>query len=322
MNKEDLRIVFMGTPEFATAPLKALLDAGYSVVAAVTAPDKKAGRGQQIRFSPVKEFCLGRGVPVMQPEKLKADEFLNELASYRANLFIVVAFRMLPEKVWAMPELGTFNLHASLLPQYRGAAPINYAIINGETKTGLTTFFLEQEIDTGNILLTKELEIGEEDDFGSLHDRMMLEGAELVLQTVKLIQDERVETIQQDLLASTLDSLKPAPKIFPADCKINWNRSCMEIHNLIRGLSPFPAAWTILKNDQEDRILKVYKSRVELIPHDIACGTLLRMKPAGMKVACSDGFIHLIELQQSGKKRMPAQDFLAGFKDLESWHLE
>jgi len=322
MKSEKLRIVYMGTPDFATAPLKALVEQGYEIAGVVTGPDKKAGRGQQIRYSPVKEFALECDLPLLQPEKLKSDDFLLDLAELQANLFIVVAFRMLPEAVWSMPKLGTFNLHASLLPQYRGAAPINHAIINGETKTGLTTFFLDKEIDTGRIIFSQEMEILAEDDFGSLHDRMMEEGAKLVLKTVQSIENGIVTSISQDALLSDKSSLRHAPKIFPNDCKINWNQPAGQIHNLIRGLSPFPAAWTILRKGDEEKSMKIYKTRLEIVPHDFRPGSLIKPKNKELKVACQDGFLHLLEIQQSGKKRMKVQDFLAGFQEIEYWMAE
>lgn len=312
----------MGTPDFATAPLKALIEHGYEIAGVVTAPDKKAGRGQQIRYSPVKELALEFDLPLLQPEKLKSEDFLRDLSELNANLFIVVAFRMLPESVWSMPALGTFNLHASLLPQYRGAAPINHAIINGERKTGLTTFFLDKEIDTGRIIFSREMEILAEDDFGSLHDRMMAEGAKLVVETVQCIENGKVTSTSQEAFISAQTVLNHAPKIFPNDCKINWNRPAEQIHNLIRGLSPFPAAWTILRKGDEERSIKIYKSRFEVNAHEFRPGSFIRLKNKELKVACGDGFVHLIELQQSGKKRMKVQDFLAGFQEIEYWMAE
>lgn len=295
MGASQLRIVYLGTPDFAVAGLDALVENGYNIVAVVTMPDKPAGRGHQMQFSPVKQYALSKGIPVLQPEKLKAPEFVEELRSYHADLQIVTAFRMLPEVVWAMPRLGTFNVHGSLLPQYRGAAPINWAVMNGEKQTGLTTFMLKQEIDTGNMILQQAIDIADDEDVGSVHDRLMEMSREMVLKTVRLIEDcdregKPVPTVPQPELAD----LKPAPKIFKEDCQIDFTKSAREIYNFVRGLSPYPAA-----RMGETKVFKVAISNVaEQKGHII--------KP------CADGYIDILELQAPGKKRMDARSFLNG----------
>ncbi len=295
MGSSQLRIVYLGTPDFAVAGLDALVENGYNIVAVVTMPDKPAGRGHQMQFSPVKQYALSKGIPVLQPEKLKAPEFVEELRSYHADLQIVTAFRMLPEVVWAMPRLGTFNVHGSLLPQYRGAAPINWAVMNGEKQTGLTTFMLKQEIDTGNMILQQAIDIADDEDVGSVHDRLMELSREMVLKTVRLIEDcdyegKPVPTVPQPELAD----LKPAPKIFKEDCQIDFTKSAQEIYNFVRGLSPYPAA-----RMGETKVFKVAISNVaEQKGHII--------KP------CADGYIDILELQAPGKKRMDARAFLNG----------
>lgn len=295
MGASQLRIVYLGTPDFAVAGLDALVENGYNIVAVVTMPDKPAGRGHQMQFSPVKQYALSKGIPVLQPEKLKAPEFVEELRSYHADLQIVTAFRMLPEVVWAMPRLGTFNVHGSLLPQYRGAAPINWAVMNGEKQTGLTTFMLKQEIDTGNMILQQAIDIADDEDVGSVHDRLMELSREMVLKTVRLIEDcdregKPVPTVPQPELAN----LKPAPKIFKEDCQIDFTKSAQEIYNFVRGLSPYPAA-----RMGETKVFKVAISNVaEQKGHII--------KP------CADGYIDILELQAPGKKRMDARAFLNG----------
>lgn len=295
MGSSQLRIVYLGTPDFAVAGLDALVENGYNIVAVVTMPDKPAGRGHQMQFSPVKQYALSKGIPVLQPEKLKAPEFVEELRSYHADLQIVTAFRMLPEVVWAMPRLGTFNVHGSLLPQYRGAAPINWAVMNGEKQTGLTTFMLKQEIDTGNMILQQAIDIADDEDVGSVHDRLMELSREMVLKTVRLIEDcdregKPVPTVPQPELAD----LKPAPKIFKEDCQIDFTKSAQEIYNFVRGLSPYPAA-----RMGETKVFKVAISNVaEQKGHII--------KP------CADGYIDILELQAPGKKRMDARSYING----------
>ncbi len=295
MGASQLRIIYLGTPDFAVAGLDALVENGYNIVAVVTMPDKPAGRGHQMQFSPVKQYALSKGISVLQPEKLKAPEFVEELRSYHADLQIVTAFRMLPEVVWAMPRLGTFNVHGSLLPQYRGAAPINWAVMNGEKQTGLTTFMLKQEIDTGNMILQQAIDIADDEDVGSVHDRLMEMSREMVLKTVRLIEEcdregKPVPTVPQPELAD----LKPAPKIFKEDCQIDFTKSAREIYNFVRGLSPYPAA-----RMGETKVFKVAISNVaEQKGHII--------KP------CADGYIDILELQAPGKKRMDARAFLNG----------
>ena len=311
MDKQSIRIIYMGTPDFAVESLRALVDGGYNVVAVVTMPDKPAGRGHQLQYSAVKQYALSVGLPILQPERLKDESFLQQLRSYNADLQIVVAFRMLPQVVWNMPRLGTFNLHASLLPQYRGAAPINWAVMNGEKETGATTFMLQHEIDTGNIILQERISIADDENVGSVHDRLMTMGAGLVTRTVDLIIDSEnnsqpVPTIPQD------DSLqlKAAPKIFKDTCAIDFSRSALQVYNHIRGLSPYPAAWIsempsshpladVLKG------AKVYK----------AATTLLSEQKGHIIVPCAEGYIDLLELQLPGKKRMDAPALLNGLKN-------
>jgi len=312
MNKEDFRIVFMGTPEFAVASLRALVEGGFNVVGVITAADKAAGRGKKIRYSAIKEYAIANNLKLLQPEKFKNETFLSELRSLKADLQIVVAFRMLPDLVWDMPPKGTFNLHASLLPQYRGAAPINHAIINGETKTGLTTFFLDKEIDTGRIIKQVELNIADNENAGQLHDRMMLAGADLVLETVKLIVEDKGISKDQSVFIKKGELLKPAPKIFKEDCAINWKKPAEEIYNFIKGLSPFPGAFTTLISTDSKRIyIKVYSSSIEKAKHNHKTGVVI-LEKGQMKIAVNDAFIQLLDIQQSGKRRMHITDFLRG----------
>jgi len=304
----------MGTPEFAVASLRALVETGFNIVAVITAPDKPAGRGMKLTESAVKKYAQERGLTILQPEKLKNPEFLAELQALRADLQIVVAFRMLPEVVWKMPPFGTINLHGSLLPQYRGAAPINWAIINGEKETGVTTFKLKQEIDTGDILLQEKILIGENDNAGQLHDIMKEIGANLLVATVRGIEDGSLqETAQAQALEQFSGELKHAPKLFTEDCVINWNASCDGIYNLIRGLSPNPGAITKL----EGKILKIYQSSKEQTNPAIATGQHLTDGRTFLKYACNDGYIHLKEVQLEGKKRIGIADFLRGYRFLQ-----
>jgi len=303
----------MGTPDFAVASLKALIDAGENVVAVVTAPDKPAGRGQKLHQSAVKQFAVENNLPVLQPEKLRSPEFIEELRSYQADLQVVVAFRMLPEIVWDMPKNGTVNVHGSLLPNYRGAAPINHAVINGEKKTGVTTFLLQHEIDTGNILLADEVEIKETDDAGTVHDKLMNLGAALIVKTVAAIKQGTVSPIPQSGLIKESE-IKHAPKIFKEDCQIDWDRDNSTIYNFIRGLSPYPTAFTHLDN----KVLKVYKTEKELVPHSYEAGSFISDGKTYLKVATLDGFIKLREIQIEGKKRMDVADFLRGYKSGET----
>lgn len=299
----SLRIVFLGTPEFAKASLQALVEADCQIVGVITAPDKPAGRGMKLQQSAVKEYALSQGLNVLQPEKLKNPAFLEELKKLNADLQIVVAFRMLPEVVWNMPPLGTVNLHASLLPDYRGAAPINWAVINGEKVTGVTTFKLQHEIDTGNILLQEKMSINEEETAGSLHDRMMITGAQLIVETVKQLADGSIEEKPQELKADA----KHAPKIFTDTCKIDWSLTAQEIHNHIRGLSPYPAAFTHI----QEKLFKIYASSYELSVHSDQPGSY-SLKDGRLAFACADGYVYPNIVQLEGKKRMPVDDFLRG----------
>jgi methionyl-tRNA formyltransferase len=305
---QDLKIVFMGTPEFAVESLKALIEAGTNIVGVVTTPDKPAGRGRKLTPSPVKKYASEKSLKVLQPEKLKDPEFLRQLESLQADIQVVVAFRMLPEVVWNMPPRGTFNLHASLLPEYRGAAPINWAIINGEEKTGVTTFFLKHEIDTGDIIFQEEIPILPDDNAGSVHDKLMVLGAKLVVKTVNAIANQNISPKPQPHKQG-----KPAPKIFKEDCKIDWYRDCETVHNKIRGLSPYPAAWTELSapDEEENKILKIFKTEKSgssgLNPGDIYCD--------GKKIILAgtrDGDLKIKELQLAGKRRMTTEEFLKG----------
>jgi methionyl-tRNA formyltransferase len=306
----DLRIVFMGTPEFAVAPLDALVKAGFNIAGVITAPDKPAGRGMQLQQSAVKKYAVEHGLNVLQPEKLKNPQFLEELKALQADLQVVVAFRMLPEAVWNMPPLGTINLHASLLPQYRGAAPINWAVINGERETGVTTFKLQHEIDTGNILLQEKLAIGDEETTGELHDRMKELGAALVVKTVSGLAEGSLQETPQTALAGNETPLKTAPKIFTETCKIDWTKPADDIFNLIRGLSPYPAAFTYL----DGKLLKIYKAAKEGPTPALAAGEHETDGKTYLKFAAADGYISIKELQLEGKKKMNVADFLRGYK--------
>jgi len=313
----------MGTPDFAVEPLRSIIDAGYKVLAVITAPDKPAGRGQKIHMSPVKEYALKRDLKVLQPVNLKDPGFIAGLKSLDSNLMVVVAFRMLPEVVWQMPEYGTLNLHASLLPQYRGAAPINHAIINGETETGLTTFFIEKEIDTGNIILSRKLPILPSDDAGTLHDRMMVAGGDLMLETLKMIETGNVKPLNQDTILLDKTILYPAPKIFRKDCKINWDDSVVRIHNLVRGLSPFPGAFTILVTDNTERKqIKIFRTSFGLSETKESSGTIITDYKNSFSVIARDGIIHIEELQVEGKKRMTVAEFLRGIHSSGQFRLE
>jgi methionyl-tRNA formyltransferase len=307
----DIRIIFMGTPEFAVASLNALVKAGCNIVGVVTAPDKAAGRGMQLQQSAVKKYAVEKRLNILQPEKLKAPEFLDELRSLKADLQIVVAFRMLPEVVWNMPPMGTVNLHGSLLPQYRGAAPINWAIINGEKETGVTTFKLKHEIDTGNILLSEKIPIGEDETAGELHDKMKEIGASLLVKTVEALANGIIKDVDQSSVIGRQSlELKHAPKIFTETCKIDWNKPVHEVYNLIRGLSPYPAAFTYL----DKKILKIFLAKKENVAPTIQAGNFETDKKTFLKFACVDGYIHVIEMQLEGKKKMKVEDFLRGYR--------
>jgi methionyl-tRNA formyltransferase len=304
-----MRIVFMGTPEFAVASLDELIQSGCEIAGVVTAPDKPAGRGQKVSESAVKQYAVAHGLKVLQPEKLKNEEFLKELKALKADLQVVVAFRMLPEVVWNMPPQGTINLHASLLPQYRGAAPINWVLINGEKESGVTTFFLKHEIDTGDILFTEKITLTGHETAGELHDRLMHKGAGLLVKTVKAVESGRYAENPQHHLAEGVE-LKHAPKIFKEDCKIDWNQSAEKIYNLIRGLSPYPTAYTTLN----EKILKVFGAEYELTETGEEPGEFLSDNRTFLKVAALDGFIILTDVQLEGKKRMSVAEFLRGVR--------
>ena len=321
MTGKDLRIVFMGTPDFAVASLKALVENDYQVVGVISSPDKPAGRGRKLHESAVKKYALENNLHILQPEKLKNPDFVAELESLKADLQVVVAFRMLPEIVWNMPRLGTFNLHASLLPQYRGAAPLNWAIINGEKETGVTTFLLDHEIDTGKILFKEKLEIGANDNVGALHDKLMDIGSKLVAKTVDALATGNYDAISQDELSDT-EELKHAPKIFKDDCRVNWQLPAQQVHNLIRGLSPYPAAWTELVDENNQTItLKIFATEIQENT-DKPSGTILTDGKTYLKVATSDKLVNIKELQLAGKKRMKVEDFLRGFQGIENFKLK
>ncbi|MDY0987580.1 methionyl-tRNA formyltransferase [Flavobacterium sp. CFBP9031] len=304
---EKLRIIFMGTPEFAVGILDTIIKNNYDVVGVITAADKPAGRGQKIKYSAVKEYALANNLTLLQPTNLKDESFLAELKALNANLQIVVAFRMLPKVVWEMPSLGTFNLHASLLPNYRGAAPINWAIINGETKTGVTTFFIDDKIDTGAMILNSEINIEPEETAGQLHDRLMELGSTTVIDTLKVIESGNVTTtIQEDN-----DDIKTAYKLNKENCKIDWTKSGAEINNLIRGLSPYPASWCFLKDQNEELNIKIYEAKLVSESHSYEIGKLISTKKE-IKIAIKEGFIQLLSLQFPGKKRMLASELLNG----------
>lgn len=318
MNKQDLRIVFMGTPEFAVETLKALVDNGYNVVAVVTQPDKPIGRhGSVLQPSAVKQFAKEQGLPVLQPEKMKDPEFIERLRAYNANLQVVVAFRMLPEVVWAMPKYGTFNVHAALLPQYRGAAPINWAIINGETQTGVTTFFLDKDIDTGRIIMQLPFDIRPEYNVEDVYNGLMSLGAEICLKTLdKIVEaDGKPASIAQEDIIKTHDELHPAPKIFKETCKIDWHLPSLHIHNFVRGLSPHPGAWTEIEDTNGvPMVLKIFATTLSGETSDSPCGTIIATKRS-LSIVCGDrNILKIDELQMAGKKRMRASDFVNGAK--------
>lgn len=313
--KKELRIVFLGTPDFAVASLDALVKAGHHIAGVVTAPDKPAGRGKKLRITAVKQYALDAGLKIMQPVNLKDAQFLDELSALNANLGIVVAFRMLPEAVWQMPEMGTFNLHASLLPQYRGAAPINHAIMNGETETGVTTFFLNHAIDTGNIIFRSSVPILPDETFGQLHDKLMVEGAKLVLKTVEAIKNDDIEPVPQKNLLDEDQAIKTAPKLFREDCEINWRQSGKRIHDFVRGLSPIPAAHTfLLKPDGQKEQLKIFKVDFVDLEHSEKPGTIITDQKKIFGVYVFDGKIMIRDLQMAGKKRHNVKDFLNGYQ--------
>lgn len=305
-----MKIVFLGTPEFAAYSLRRMLDEGVDVAAVVTMPDKPAGRGHKLLQSPVKQLAVERGLRLMQPVNLKDPEFVGELRAVGADLFVVIAFRMLPEVVWRMPPLGTFNLHASLLPRYRGAAPINWAVINGDTETGVTTFFLKHEIDTGDIIAQERIVIGPDDNAGTVHDRLMELGAELTLRTLRNIENGTLATVDQNSLVGDTDPT-PAPKIFKDTCRIDWSKTALEIHNLVRGLSPYPAAWTTAEGHGDWKILK---TRVLHADGIMLPGRIRTTLDGTLTVDCADAPLEIVELQPQGKRRMVASDFLRGLR--------
>ena len=322
MNAKDLRIVFMGTPEFAVPSLRALVAGGYNVVGVVTTPDKPAGRGRKLHQSEVKIAALELGLPVLQPEKLKDPEFVGAMQALRPDLGIVIAFRMLPEVIWAMPQLGTFNLHASLLPQYRGAAPINWAIINGETETGVTTFLLNHEIDKGGIIGQVRVPILPEDNVGTLYEKLMTTGTTLVTETVDRIAAGAIQPVEQQHIDES--TLRPAPKIFKEDCRIDWTLPGRRIADFIRGLSPYPAAWTGMfrEGDEEPQSAKLFSATFEAASHGLPCGTVESDGRTFIRVACADGWIVVGELQIAGKKRLPVRDLLLGWRDVNQYRFQ
>lgn len=323
MEKKDLRIVFMGTPEFAVESLKSLVEGGYNVVAVVTQPDKPVGRHQDtLQPSQVKQYALSKGLPVLQPVKMKDPEFVEQLRSYQADLQVVVAFRMLPEVVWDMPRFGTFNVHAALLPQYRGAAPINWAVINGETETGVTTFFLDHDIDTGRIIMQKPFAIPDDADVEYVYDGLMHLGAEIAVETIDrlIASDGNIDSMPQDEMITTDTVLHSAPKIFKDTCRIDFNQPAKKVYDFIRGLSPYPGAWTeIQKEGGKAQVLKVFKtSKTGMAVAGSVVGTL-RVEGKSLQIACADEWLQLDTIQISGKKRMEARDFLNGMRDIEQY---
>ncbi|WP_208638728.1 methionyl-tRNA formyltransferase [Tenacibaculum singaporense] len=304
----DLRIVFMGTPDFAATILQHLVENDYNIVGVITAPDKPAGRGRKLNQSAVKKYALSQNLPILQPKNLKNEEFQENLKKWDANLQVVVAFRMLPKSVWALPKYGTFNLHASLLPEYRGAAPINWAIINGEAKTGVTTFFIDDKIDTGEIILQSEVTIKENEIVGELHDRLMYLGAKLVAETLDLIAKGDITTTKQPELEE-----KSAPKLYPHNCKIDWSKSLNDIYNHIRGLNPYPAAWTTIVNGDDELSAKIYGVSKDPSSHNLEVGAIVTTKKE-LKIAVTDGYLNIHQIKISGKKLMDAQSLLNGYQ--------
>lgn len=325
MKKEDLRIVFMGTPDFAVETLQSMVDNNYNVVAVVTQPDKPVGRhGSVLQASPVKQYALSKGIPVLQPVKMKDAEFVEQLRSYNADLQVVVAFRMLPEIVWDMPKYGTFNVHAALLPQYRGAAPINWAVINGETRTGVTTFFLDHDIDTGRIIMQMPFDIADDYNVETVYNGLMHLGAQICLKTLDeiLLNDGRVESMPQDELIGNYTELYHAPKIFKETCQIDWSKSQKQIYDFVRGLSPYPGAWTNMQAQNGNSVvMKIFETKKSDCKADSPAGTLL-LQSKRLYVNTGDGMLELVEVQMAGKKRMKVQDFLNGMQNIESYILK
>ena len=323
-HSNHIKIVFLGTPDFAVEPLKAILHAGYPVPAVVTTPDRPAGRGQKVSQSPVKTFALDHHIEVLQPEKLRNSEFVERLTYLKPDIMVVVAFRMLPEVVWGIPRLGTFNLHASLLPQYRGAAPINWAIINGESKTGLTTFLLDSKIDTGKILLREEIEIGQNETAGQLHDRMLAPGANLVLNTIELLASGQYKPIDQATVGIRADQLKPAPKLVKERCRVNWNFPAVQVHNFIRGLSPSPGAWSELTDGKgQTMTVRLLKSTfVSTFKGNCLPGSIYTDGSSFVHVHCALGTVSIDEMQLPGRRSLPIKELLMGFKGIEGYRLQ
>lgn len=320
MDKSELKIVYMGTPDFAVEPLRCLVEGGYNVVGVITMPDKPAGRGHKIQYSPVKQYALEHNLPLLQPEKLKDEAFIEALRAWKADLQIVVAFRMLPEVVWTMPPLGTFNLHASLLPQYRGAAPINWAVINGDTETGITTFFLKHEIDTGEVIQQVRIPIADTDDVGIVHDKLMILGGKLVVETVDAILAGTVHSVPQQTLIT--EELRPAPKIFKDTCRIRWDQPVKRVYDFVRGLSPYPAAWTELrKPDGSVETLKIFQTAKIEQAHQLPTGTIRTDGKTYLRVAVLGGFIDVLSLQLPGKKRLPVAELLRGYHITEEYKM-
>lgn len=320
MNPKKLRIIFMGTPDFAVESLKILVENNFNIVGVITSPDKPSGRGQKINISAVKKYALENELHILQPTNLKSVDFISELSDLKPDLQIVVAFRMLPKSVWALPPLGTFNLHASLLPNYRGAAPINWAIINGEETSGITTFLLDEKIDTGKIIHQKEIKIDYNDSAGTYHDKLMFEGAKLVLKTVESISNQNFESISQDEISDG-KLVKHAPKIFKEDCKIDWKKEGQRIYNFIRGLSPYPAAWTIISSSDSAKeiSLKIFEANFQQEAHQFTIGMIDSNNKNFIRVAVQDGFINLISIQLAGKKKANIKEFLNGFNSITSY---
>ena len=324
MEKQDLRIVYMGTPEFAVESLRRLVEGGYNVVGVVTMPDKPMGRHDSLlQASPVKQYAESKGLKVLQPVRLKDEGFVEELRSLRADLQIVVAFRMLPEVVWSMPPLGTFNLHASLLPQYRGAAPINWAVINGDTETGITTFFLQHEIDTGQIIQQVRVPIADTDNVGIVHDKLMMLGGQLVVETVDNILSGTVKAIPQEQFMKENEELRPAPKIFKDTCRMDWSKPLKQVYDFVRGLSPYPAAWTeLVQPDGHRLVLKIYEAVKVPAMHALPHGSVHTDGKTFFHVAVEGGYLSLLTLQLAGKKRMGVADFLRGYRLADTYHVE
>ena len=323
MNKKDLRIVYMGTPEFAVESLKRLVEGGYNIVGVITMPNKPMGRhGSVLQPSPVKQYAVSQGLKVLQPEKLKDEQFLAELRELKADLQIVVAFRMLPEVVWNMPPMGTFNLHASLLPRCRGAAPINWAVVNGDTETGITTFFLKHEIDTGEIIDQVRVPIADTDNVEIVYNRLMMLGGDLVLKTVDAILDGNVKTTPQEELAQ-IEELRPAPKIFKETCRIDWTQGVKKVYDFVRGLSPYPAAWTELhQGEQAPVMLKIFETEKQYCSHNYQPGSIDTDKKTYFRIATTDGYLNIHSLQLAGKKRMEVTDFLRGYRFDDSTYVK